>query len=156
MAAETLTGARAAESLAVYRPNGSGALAVAYGSYAIAANVEDGDIFELCRLPAGAVVVGGALYAGDLDTGTEAVDIDLGWAANGVEAADPDGFVNAGVLSGDAITDLLAAGSNYRPFPMTAGVLSFSAETVVQAEANVAAATFAAGTITAVVYYVVP
>jgi hypothetical protein len=131
-----------------------GTLRVAYGSYAVAANVEDGDIFELCRLPAGAVVVGGAFYAGDLDTGTEAVDIDLGWAANGVEAADPDGFVNAGVLSGDAITDLLAAGSNYRPFPMTSGVQSFSAETVVQAEANVAAATFAAGTITAVIYYI--
>ena len=156
MAAETLTGDRAAAGVAVYRPNGSGALAVAYGSYAIAATVEDGDIFELCKLPAGAVVVGGALYAGDLDTGTEVLDIDLGWAANGEEDADPDGFVNSGVLTGDAITDLLAAGSNYRPFPMTSGVISFTNETTVQAEANVPSNVFAAGTITAVVYYVVP
>lgn len=156
MAAETLVGARAAASFPVFKPLGSGTLAVAWGEYDIAANVEDGDIFELCRLPAGAVVVGGAFWATDLDTGTEALDIDIGWAANGTEAADPDGFVNTGVLTGDAITDLLAAGNNYRPFVMSSGPISFSAETVVQAEANVAAATFATGTIYVSVYYVVP
>lgn len=156
MAAETLTGTRAASTFPVFKPQGAGALAVAYGSYAVAANVEDGDIFELCRLPAGAVVVGGAFWATDLDTGTEALDIDIGWAGNGTNAADADGFVNSGVLTGDVITDLLAAGNNYRPFVMSAGPITFAAETVVQAEANVAAATFASGTIYVAVYYVVP
>lgn len=156
MAAETLTGARAADSFPVYRPSGAGALAVAYGTYSIAANVEDGDIFELCKLPAGAVVVGGAFWASDMDTGTEALDIDIGYAANGVDTADPDAFVNSGILSGDAITDLIPAGHNYRPFVMSAGPVTLSAETVVQAEANVAAAAFAAGTIYVRVDYIVP
>lgn len=156
MAAETLTGTRAAADFPVFQPRGAGALAVAYGTYAVAANVEDGDIFELCKIPAGAVVVGGFFSTGDLDTGTEVLDIDLGWAANGAEAADPDGFVNSGVLTGDAITDLLAAGSNMRPFPMATGPLTFTAETTIQAEANVAANAFAAGTIYACVFYIVP
>jgi putative hemolysin len=156
MVAETLTGSRAADSFPVFKALGAGVLCAAYGSYAVAANVEDGDIFELCKLPAGAVVLGGAFYSGDLDSGTEAIDIDVGWAGNGAEAADPDGFVNMGVLTGDAVVDILAAGSNYRPFPMTTGPLTFTKETVVQAEANVAAATFVAGTIYVVVYYVVP
>lgn len=156
MAAETLTGTRAADAFPVFTPRGSGALAVAYGSYAVAANVEDGDIFELCKVPAGAVVVGGFFSAGDLDTGTETLDIDIGWAANGVESADPDGFVNSGVLTGDAITDLLAAGANMRPFPMATGPVTFTNETTIQAEANAAAATFAAGTIYVCVFYVVP
>lgn len=156
MTAETLTGTRAAADFPVYQPSGNGNLAVAYGSYAVAANVEDGDIFELCRLPAGAVVLGGQFWSSDMDTGTEALDIDIGWAANGVEVADPDGFVNAGILSGDAVTDLIPAGANLRLFNMSAGPLSFSAETVVQAEANVAAAAFAAGTIYVRVDYIVP
>jgi hypothetical protein len=156
MAAETLTGTRAADGFPVAGHGFAGNLKVAYGSYAVAANVEDGDIFELCKLPAGAVVLGGAFYSGDLDTGTETLDIDVGWAANGTESADPDGFVNSGVLTGDAITDLLAAGSNYRPFPMATGPLTFTNETIVQAEANAASAAFAAGTIYVVVYYVLP
>jgi hypothetical protein len=155
MAAETLTGTRAASTFPVYKPLGAGQLATAWGSYSIAANVEDGDIWELCRIPAGAVVVGGAFWATDIDIGTEAVDIDVGWAANGTEAADPDGFVNSGVLTGDAITDLLAAGNNYRPFVMSAGPFSFTNETIIQAEANVAAATFASGTIYVRVDYTV-
>jgi hypothetical protein len=91
-----------------------------------------------------------------MDTGTEALDLDVGWAANGAEDADADGFCNSGVLSGDAITDLVAAGINYRPFPMAAAPLTFTKTTTVQAEANAAAATFASGTIFVVVYYVVP
>jgi hypothetical protein len=156
MVAETLTGTRAADSFPVAGHGLGGTLKAAYGSYAVAANVEDGDIFELCKLPAGAVVVGGAFYAGDIDTGTETLDLDVGWAANGTESADPDGFVNGGVLTGDAITDLLAAGSNYRPFPMATGPLTFTNETMVQVEANAAANVFAAGTISVVVYYVLP
>lgn len=154
MAAETLTGARGA--LTPVGHGISGNVKAAYGSYAVAATVEDGDIFELCVLPKNAVVLGGAFYTGDLDTGVEVLDLDVGWAANGVDAADPDGFVNSGVLTGDAIVDLLAAGSNYRPFPMAAGPLTFGADTTVQVEANVPSNVFAAGTIYVVVYYIVP
>lgn len=156
MVAETLTGTRAAASFPVYKAVGAGALCVAYGSYAVAANVEVGDIFELCKLPAGAVVVGGEFWTDDLDTGVETLDLDVGWAGNGAEAADPDGFVNSGVLSGDAIVDFKAAGPNVRLFDMSDGPITFTRETTVQVEAIAVAATFAAGDIYVAVYYVVP
>jgi hypothetical protein len=156
MVAETLTGDRAGDSFPVFQAVGAGIVCAAYGKYAVAANVEDGDIFELCKLPPGAVVLGGSFYAGDLDSGTEAIDIDIGWASNGAESADADGFVNSGVLTGDVVVDILPAGLNWRPFQMTTGPITFTKETIVQAEANVAAATFVAGTIYVVVYYVVP
>ncbi|MDP1873641.1 hypothetical protein [Phenylobacterium sp.] len=161
MAAETLVGTRAAADFPVYKPMGAGALAVAYGSYAVAANVEDGDIFKLCKLPAGAIIVGGQFWASDMDTGIAALDIDIGWAANGgsatVDSASAAGLVNSGVLSGDVVLDLIPAGANFRPFNMSAGAIGpFTNETVIQAEANVAAATFAAGTIFVRVDYIVP
>lgn len=156
MVAETLTGTRGAATFPVFTGPGGGVVCAAYGSYSVAANVEDGDIFVLCRLPAGAVVIGGQFWTSDMDTGTEALDMDVGWAANGVEAASATGFVNAGILSGDAVTDINPAGVNMRLFNMSAGPISFTNETVVQVEANVAAATFAAGTIYVVVFYVVP
>jgi len=107
MAAETLTGTRAGSTFPVFKPSGNGNLAVAYGSYTIPAVVEDGDIFEMCRLPAGAVVVGGMFYGDDIDTGAETLDLDVGWAANGgsgtFDTANPDGFGNLGVLTGDVL-----------------------------------------------------
>lgn len=167
MVAETLTGARA--SAAARRQLHGAQLAghqiKLWGTYSIAANVEDGDIFELFVIPPKTLIFGGALWASDMDTGTEALDMDLGWAANGgLETdsyvfpdgqttltnvgyqADPDGFGNFGVWTGDAITDLIAGG-NYRPIPMLTGPLYFDRQTMVQLEANVAAATFAAGTV---------
>jgi len=165
MAAETLTTTRGAATFPVFKASGSGIVCAAYGTYEIAANVEDGDIFEMCRLPAGAVVVGGMLYGDDLDTGTETLDMDVGWAANGgsgtYDSADPDGLGNLGVLTGDAF-----AAGNVSPvaglmYPLS-GVLAggdlptFTAETTIQIEANAAAATGGTGTVSLVVYYVNP
>jgi len=171
MAAETLTATQGGDTVVPHGAGYAGTVKAAWGKYSITtAALEDGDIFEMCWLPPNALVVGGAFYCGDLDTGTEAVDIDVGWAANSGAAtytdqhgtvwsnsgasADPDGFVNSGVLTGDAITDLLIAGTNYRPFPMVTGPLYFSGKTRVQLEVNAAQATPAAGVATVVVYYV--
>lgn len=165
MAAETLTGTRAAASFPVYKPTGAGNLSVAYGSYTIGAAVEDGDIFEMCRVPAGAVIVGGWFYGADIDTGTETLDMDIGWAANGgsgtYDTADPDGLGNLGVLTGDAF-----AAGNVSPvvglmYPLSGllatGVLpTFTRETKIQVEANVASNAGHTGLITVVVFYVVP
>ena len=63
MAAETLTATRAASTFPVYKPSGAGLLCVAWGTYAVAANVEDGDIFEMLKVPSGATIVGGYLQA---------------------------------------------------------------------------------------------
>lgn len=165
MTAETLTADRAADSFPVFKPVGAGLVCAAYGTYEIAANVEDGDIFEMCKVPAGAVLLGGYFYGDDLDTGTETLDMDIGWAANGgsgtYDAADPDGLGNLGVLTGDTF-----ATGNVSPvaglmYPLSgkfaAGELpTFTKETTIQIEANAAANAGGTGTVSVVVFYVVP
>lgn len=165
MTAETLTATRAAASFPVFKANGSGVVCAAYGSYTIAAAVEDGDIFEMCKLPAGAVVLGGHLYSDDLDTGTETLDMDIGWAANGgsgtYDSADPDGLGNLGVWTGDVFATGNVANVVGIHYPL-AGILltgelpTFTAETTIQIEANAAANAGHVGTMSVVVYYVVP
>lgn len=166
MAAETLTSNQAGPTGIVHKQYLGGALLVKYGQYDIAANVEDGDIFEMCKVPAGALVVGGEFWSEDLDTGTEALDMDVGWAANGggsetlttsegqtftnaFGTADADGFADMGVLTGDTITtEPQVAAGNYRRFhKFTTGPKYAARETTIQVEANVAANVFAAGTI---------
>ena len=164
MAAETLTSTRAAAGIQPFKAHGDGLVQAAYGSFAIAANVEDGDIFEMCKVPAGAVIIGGMFYGGDLDTGTEVLDMDIGWAANGGsgthDSADPDGLGNLGVLTGDSFAAGNLSGIAGLMYAL-AGILvtgvlpTFTRETTIQVEANVAANTFAAETISVVVFYVV-
>lgn len=154
----TLTSTQAAETFPTHGTGPAGSLKVAYGTYAFTdAGVGAGDVIELCKVPAGAVVLGGYALAGDLDTGTEALDIDIGWAATDDEAADPDGFGNFGVWTGDAITNLVPVAGNYKPLQgvlLTAGPKSFSAEATIEMVVNADAATPASGTITLVVFYV--
>lgn len=171
MTAETLTATQAGSKVVPQGTGYAGTLRAAWGKYTITtAALEDGDIFEMCKLPPNSLVVGGCFYCGDLDSGTETVDIDVGWAANVGDATYVDqngttwsnsgasasaaGFVNSGVLTGDAITDLMAAGGSMRPFPMVSGPLFFSGKTTVQLEVNATQATAVAGVATVVVYYV--
>ena len=158
MAAETLTATRAAATFPVFKASGAGLLCCAWGTYVVANAVEDGDIFEMCKVPAGATIVGGYLQTEDLDTGSEAIDVMVGWAANGSDAADPNGLLLDKVLTGDISVHLDIA-SNIVFF---GGVLTGDGpktlvnETTIQVEVNTAAATFAAGQITVVVYYLSP
>lgn len=166
MTAETLTATRAAATFPVYKPLGSGQVSAAWGQYTIGAAVEDGDIFQMCRVPAGATVIGGWFRAVDLDTGTEALDMDIGWAANGgtgtYDDADPDGLGNLGTLTGDvfALGNLAfeAAGLHY---PL-AGKLAvgefptFTKETIIQIEANTPGNAGHVGLMSLVVLYTVP
>lgn len=155
MAAQTFTGARAAADFPVTKHHGAGVLQVAYADYAIPETPEVGDVYKLCKLPAGAKPIGGYFAATDVDTGTETLDIDLGIAANGVDAADPDFFCNSGVLSGDAITDLILTNAgNLRPIVFTT-LTTLGAETTVQAVVNAVAAAGGTGRICAVIYFVV-
>ncbi len=157
MVAETLTATRAASTFPVAGAGMAGNLKVAYGSYTIAAAVEDGDIFEMCRVPAGATVIGGYLQGADIDTGTEALDMDIGWAGNGVESADPDGFGDLGTITGDVSVHMGTAGI-YMPFQgvlITTGPKTFTKETIIQVEANTASNAGHTGIITVVVFYVV-
>jgi hypothetical protein len=156
--AETLIGTRGAAGFPVYGKGQAGNLKTAYGTYAITAAVEDGDIFQLCRVPAGATVIGGRFYAGDIDATTEtaALDMDVGWASNGSDAADPDGLLDGGTLTGDAVVGVKPETGTSMPFGgvlITSGKQAFAAETVIQVEVNTAAASFAAGSIGVIVHY---
>ncbi len=157
MTAETLTATRAAESFPLQGDGWAGNLKVAFGTITLAANVEDGDIFEMCKVPRGATIVGGYAYADDLDSNaTETLDMDIGWAANGDEIADPDGLGNLGVWTGDASVTKPEVG-NFFPLGgilRSAGPKTFNRPTTIQVEANAAAATGGTGQLTVVVHYI--
>lgn len=160
--ATTFVATRAASTFPVAKFSGAGVMSAAYGTYEIAANPTAGDIYQMCRLPAGAVVVGGWIYADELDTNaTETLDMDIGWAANGTEAADPDGFGNLGVWIGDIFTSpsVAAVAGNMIPLQgvlLTTGPQAFTKETIIEVVCNVTAATSGLGTLSVVVYYLAP
>jgi len=155
----TLTAARAASTFPVGGFAGAGVLNVAYGTYTLAANPTIADVIQFCKLPAGAVVIGGFLRGDDIDTGTETLDIDIGWAANGGSGvgatADPDGFGNFGVITGDVVTELKPEVSIFLPLNGTlkSGPVSFDAETMVQGVVNAAAAAGGTGVLWLQVWY---
>lgn len=157
MTASTKTGTRGGSTFPIAGPAQQGVLQFSTGSYTLASgDDEDGDIFELCWVPAGATVLGGYLQAKDVDTGTEAFDADLGWAANGTEAADPDGFGNFGLWSGDAVTDVRPEAGIYYNLGgvlYTTGPQFFTNDTKIQLEVNTAAGTLGGGIVTVVVWW---
>lgn len=158
----TFTGSRAAGSFPAPSIGHATAGLDIWGFINVAANPADGDLYKLAKIPARTIIFGGWFAGDDIDTGTEAMDIDLGWAANGLtsaetiklsdgdthtdvgNAASVAGFVNSGVLSGDGITDLTAAGKFWRPI-FFGKPIYFGAETTIQAEANAAANALTAG-----------
>ncbi len=152
----TLTAARARANFPVGGHGFGNTVKVAWGTYTLAANPTAADIIEFCRLPMYATVIGGYLMGADIDTGTETLDIDIGWAGNGTDTADPDGFGNFGVLSGDVITELVPVAGIYRPLQgvlLTDGPKTFGAETIIQGVVNAAAAAGGTGVLTCVVHY---
>ncbi len=145
----------------------AGSLKVWWGTYSVASALSANDLVSICKLPKGSIILGGHIATDDIDTGTETLDIDVGWTANGGgsatvmtadgttwtnagSTANPDGFVNGGVFTGDAITDLVPAGSNLRPFVISPKY--FSEETLVQAKIIAAANAGGTGTITVVLF----
>lgn len=155
----TFTADRARSTFPVGKFSGAGVLQCAYGVIEVTANPAASDIYEMCRIPAGATVVGGWIRSDDLDTNaTETLDLDVGWLANGAEAADPDGFGNLGVMGTDTVAGIKPeTGYNYEfgGRLITDGPLTFSRETIVAVTAVAQAATFAAGTLSVGVYFVV-
>ena len=153
----TLTAAQAAASFPVYESTGRGLLHVATGSITLAANPTAADILEFCYIPAGATIVGGYLRGDDIDTGTEALDIDIGWEANGVEAADTDGLGNFGVITGDAVTELKPEVSIFLPLNGTlkSGPKTFTNKTKITGVVNAPANAGGTGVIWLTVFYTV-
>lgn len=150
----TKTAARASRTFPV-KDGHVGNVLFAYGVYTLAANPSQNDIIEMCILPKGAVVIDGFVRATDIDTGTEALDIDVGFT-NNVDTPDSDAFGNLGVWSGDAVTDIKPEVCIYYPFNgvLKNGPLQLNDETVIQLLVNAAANAGGTGTIYVGVYYV--
>ncbi len=157
----TLIAPRAAANFPVPSlPSTQGVLGVAWGYYNVATAPSAADIVNMCKLPAGATVIDGWIVASDLDTNaTETLDLDVGWAANGTDAADPDGFGNFGVLTGDAVAEFRPVAGIRLPFTNILQDLSFktfAAETTVTVTFTGAAATLTAGYLKVIVLFVGP
>ena len=154
----TVTAARAASTFPVGGPGQANLLHVAYGVYNMASALSAADIIAFCKVPAGATVIGGYVQGVDVDTNaTETFDLDIGWAANGTDAADPDGFGNFGVLTGDAVAEFRPVAGIYLPFVniiQDSGVKTFAAETKIIGTITAAAATGGTGVLKVVVFYV--
>lgn len=149
----TTTGERAAATFPAYKGMGAGNLCAAYGTYDFAAEPAAADVFIACKVPAGAVIIGGWLRAEDIDTdASETLDIDVG------TSADTDAFGNFGVLNGDAVTNYLPEGGIMLPLhgTLAAGPVTCTAETSIQVTFVDDPATFTAGAVTVVVLYVCP
>lgn len=153
----TLTGTRAASTFPVGGAASKGVLQVAWGTYTFTANPTIADVIEFCKVPAGATVIGGFYQGADIDTGTETFDMDIGWAANGTDVADPDGFGNFGVQDGDVVAQFRPVAGIYYPFIniiQDSGFKTFAAETKIIGTVVAAAAAGGTGTVKVVVYYV--
>jgi hypothetical protein len=158
MSAETLTATRAASTFPVAQGHSAGHLMCAWGTHTVLAAVEDGDIWKMCKIPAGATIIGGYIQATDLDSGTEALDLMVGWAGNGSDVADPNGLLLAHVFSGDISVHLDVASSivYFGGVITSAGPKTFALETTIQVEANTPANVHVDGRITVFVYYLSP
>ena len=154
----TTTGTRAASTFPAMT-GGAGRQLVAWGTQAWAAEQAAADIWVACKVPAGATVIGGYLLCTDMDTdGSETIDIDVGYAANGDVVADPDAFGNFGVQTGDVSVHLPVAGV-WLPFAgalASGGPITLNRDTDITVTFVDDAATFTAGRTTLVVHYVCP
>jgi hypothetical protein len=140
-------------------PSTQGVLGVAWGIYNATTALAQNDVIRFCKLPAGAVVIGGFFQAADIDTGTEALDIDIGWEANGTDVADTDGFGNLGTLDGDAVSQFRPVAGIYYPFlniVQDSGYKQFAAETYVSGLVNTAANAGGTGVLKVVVFFTGP
>ena len=156
----TFTATRAASTAPAFQAVGPGILCAAYGTIEVTANPVAADVYEMCRIPAGAVVVGGRIYSDDLDTNVaETLNLSVGWLNNGTDATNASGLGLIGVQGTDTVAGIkYEAGYNYYLGGVLAsdGPKTFAAETVIAVTCVATAATFAAGTLSVVVHYVNP
>lgn len=154
----TVSSDRATATFPTFKPTGSGLLCAAYGVYEHASNLAATTTIAYCKVPAGATVIGGWFCGDDLDTGTEELDIDIGYEANGDVSADPDAFGNFGVITGDAVAGYKPEVGILQPLfgTLKDGPVTFTRETTIIGTINTDAAAGGTGTSWVVVYYLVP
>ena len=153
----TTTATTAAASYPASGHGFAGSKKTARGSVTITAGPTAADVYEMLRLPKGAIVTGGRFFGKSLEVSTSgaALDIDVG------TAADTDRFGNFGVLSPAAVAGVKPeVGYNY-PLGgtlLSEGFQTMTAETVVQLTvvASVTLFTTGGGALNLEVDYVMP
>jgi len=99
----------------------------AYASITLAAELAVDDVIKFCKLPAGAYLVDARLIAPH--DGTSGI-VNVGWEANGVDAADEDG-----IFIGASEGDLGAAALDAKLLGTAPGYnKKFGAETIISAK----------------------
>lgn len=153
----TYTATEATAGAAVHGLGMGGDAKVAVAALELGTALAAADIINMCKVPAGAVVYGGYIMADDLDTNaTETLDIDAGWLINDDEAADPDGFGNFGVWTGDAVAGIKPEVGIWMPLGgvlLVDGPKLFTAETTLSLDVNANPATGGTGSLTLVANY---
>ena len=153
----TFASDRSSADFPSFNPNGSGILCRSFGTIQISANPVDSDIYQMCRVPKDSIVTGGWFRLADIDTGTETLEMDIGWADNGVDDGNSIGLGVFGILTGDAVTGYKPELGTIMPFGgvlISDGTKTFGAETIIQVKTDTTAATFVSGQITVLVDYI--
>lgn len=138
----TTTNSTAAAGVGVYEGEGYELVCIP-ATLTLAANVTAADVYQMVKVPKGAIVVDVMAVASDMDTnGTPTMTFSVGYGD------DINYFISASTVaqSGGIVRSNLATG---RP-------LTFPAEDTIDISFDAVAATFAAGTIDLMVYYVNP
>jgi hypothetical protein len=159
----TVTSTRASSTFPVAGGVGNAqSLKVAHGEYEQVSALAADTIIEFCRVPKGAVVVGGRYKIEKIESSTSGAtfDMDIGWGNNSVNASDTDGFGNFGAPSFAAVSGVKPE-ADRSDMPL-AGVLgitgpkAFGAETTIIGHVVASATNFVTGTAFVEVYYYVP
>lgn len=158
----TYTATRAASTYPVKGMGLAGDVKIARGQYDFTANLLADDLIEFCRVPKGAVVLGGwyAITKVEVSTSGATFDMDIGWNNNGSDASDTDGFGNFGVPSFAAVTGYKPE-ATFALYPLggvlrTAGPKTFAAETIIRGHIVASSTNFDSGSAFVEVYYEVP
>lgn len=158
----TFTGPRATATFPLPQAIQAGTMQIWRGYYDVTVNPVANDLYQLCWVPAGAVIVGGFAYFADLDTNaTETLEFNMGWAANGgsgtYDGASAAGLGDFGVTNGDAfaIPSISAEVGNIVPLAgiLATGIFPFyTKKTLIQAKCIATCATFTAGRLSVALY----
>lgn len=131
----------------------------AYGVYTVSASLAATTIIRMCRVPKGAVVMGGILRGSGVEVTSNTLDIDVGYESNGTDTADPDAFGNFGTLFATVIAGTKPEQGYSYPLAgvlLTGGPKTLAEETIIGLTVNASATTFTSGVLSLVVDYIVP
>ena len=140
-----LTTYQAAATTAV--PGHSSNTMTLFGSVNIATAQSAADIITLFTAPAGFTPLYGFLQGADLDTGTEALEIDVGIVG------DTTKYLNSGVISGDVVAEVKPVAALWMPLAeelFTVVPTEFTADTAIIATITAAANAGGTGVLTVV------